>query len=892
MADTLTFGTWDEWSPASNTDTSVISIEQTRIRTCNVTINGVKDNPALTCSGTTTSETQTVNNPTFLAGLAANGITIVCDAITDGTEFSVGGTIYTKRSINQIDTINAATSCTSGITDMSNSFRVGGSYGGTTNFNSDISHWDTSSVINMSYMFSGASAFNQDIGFWDTSSVIDMSFMFNNASAFNQNIGAWDTSSAINMSTMFNRASVFNQDIGTWDTSSAANMRNMFSNALAFNQDIGNWDTSSVADMNSMFNQASVFNQDIGNWDTSNVTDMNSMFNFALAFNEDIGAWNTSSVTNMASIFSSTSAFNQDIGHWDTSSVTSMSNIFSHATAFNQYIGNWCVSQIANPPANFATNATAFSSDNHPDWGNCYTGVLVWSQWTPSSNNSDTSIISITQTRTRTCEARANAGAIVPTCNSSASTSQTQIVDNLLGADAVVLSTWSQWLPASTTDTSIITVEQTRTRSCDLTVNGYADDPEPTCSGSLIETRTTTIGGFAANGVTIVCDAIANGTEFSVNDTTYTKRRIQQITPNNAATSCTSGIVDMSNTFKVGASYSGTTTFNGDISHWDTSNVIDMSFMFSGASTFNRDIGAWDTSNVANMGNMLHNASTFNQNLSSWCVSRIGFTAPTNFVAGATAFNSTNSPNWGVGCSGNGVTIICESENVSDTFTVNATTYTKRNRDQIDIANAATSCTTGIVDMSGLFGSLAGFNEDIGSWDTSSVQNMDGMFSQAFVFNKDIGNWDTSSVTTMNGMFSLANAFNQDIGDWNTSSVASMLNMFKRASAFNKDIGDWDTSSVTTMNSMFSEATAFNQDIGRWNTNNVANMGNMFTAAAAFNQDLSGWCVSQIDSDPNQFALAATAFTAAKPNWGASCNAKIIYIPLNIENNPFSLMDN
>ena len=44
--------TWGEWSPAAtNTDTSVISITQTR--DCQVTIIGNADNPAPTCDGET-----------------------------------------------------------------------------------------------------------------------------------------------------------------------------------------------------------------------------------------------------------------------------------------------------------------------------------------------------------------------------------------------------------------------------------------------------------------------------------------------------------------------------------------------------------------------------------------------------------------------------------------------------------------------------------------------------------------------------------------------------------------------------------------------------------------------------------------------------------------------
>lgn len=77
------------------------------------------------------------------------------------------------------------------ITDMSEMFQ------GATNFNSNISSWNTSNVINMREMFENADAFNQDISGWDTSQVTSMEDMFNLASNFNQNLGSWNISSLI-----------------------------------------------------------------------------------------------------------------------------------------------------------------------------------------------------------------------------------------------------------------------------------------------------------------------------------------------------------------------------------------------------------------------------------------------------------------------------------------------------------------------------------------------------------------------------------------------------------------------------------------------------------------------------------------------------------------------
>ena len=310
-ADTASWGLWSQWTPASNTDTSVLSIMQSRSRNCMAAIIGLKDVPALTCAGSTStvqvqtraienplaadtaswsawtpannadtsvltitqtrvcevtvigiadfseptceiegvvanSETRTIDNPSFLAGLAHNGVTIICDALAEGESFSVSGTTYVKRSRAEITTEYANTSCTSGIVDMSTMFAVGSGYGGTFTFNADISHWDTSSVNNMQSMFDDAHDFNADIGYWDTSSVTDMSDMFRDTNKFNQNIGNWDTSSVNDMNGMFRNALAFNQNISSWDTSSVTDMSNMFdafifSNTPTFSQDLSGW---------------------------------------------------------------------------------------------------------------------------------------------------------------------------------------------------------------------------------------------------------------------------------------------------------------------------------------------------------------------------------------------------------------------------------------------------------------------------------------------------------------------------------------------------------------------------------------------------------------------------------------------------------------------------
>ncbi|MEQ8425258.1 MAG: BspA family leucine-rich repeat surface protein, partial [Cyclobacteriaceae bacterium] len=202
---------------------------------------------------------------------------------------------------------------------------------------------DLSGITNMSEMFRRCATLNSpsNIGSWNTSAVIDMSFMFARASAFNQNIGAWNTSAVTTMQEMFSEASAFNQNIGGWNTAAVTNMGFMFYSATAFNQNIGAWNTSAVTNMSTMFSETTSFNQNIGSWNTGAVTDMSDMFTFAPAFNQDINGWNTGAVTDMSGMFREASAFNQDISSWNTSAVTDMTSMFRLATAFNQNIGAW-----------------------------------------------------------------------------------------------------------------------------------------------------------------------------------------------------------------------------------------------------------------------------------------------------------------------------------------------------------------------------------------------------------------------------------------------------------------------------------------------------------------------------------------------------------------------
>ena len=222
----------------------------------------------------------------------------------------------------------------------------------------------------------------------------------------------------------------------------------------------------------------------------------------------------------------------------------------------------------------------------------------------------------------------------------------------------------------------------------------------------------------------------------------------------------------------------------------------------------------------------------------------------------------------------NGITIkACEDANAGDTGVINGVTYTVVDeamlRTMVDNGGDVTAVvTTKVTNMSELFfiGAFTptDFNQDISSWDVSSVTDMRGMFGNSS-FNQDISSWDVSNVTDMSDMFYYANNFNQPIGNWDLSSVTNMAAMFFNSS-FNQPIGNWDVSSVTDMYSMFASAIAFNQPIGNWDVSSVTNMTSMFYQATFFNQDLSSWSVNGVAYCEN-FSYGASNWTLPQPNF-------------------------
>jgi surface protein len=156
--------------------------------------------------------------------------------------------------------------------------------------------------------------------------------------------------------------------------------------------------------------------------------------------------------------------------------------------------------------------------------------------------------------------------------------------------------------------------------------------------------------------------------------------------------------------------FNNATTFNGDISGWNTAAVTNMSYMFNNATTFNSDISGWNTGAVKNMEGMFQGAAAFNQNLSTWDTEAV--------------------------------------ENMKNMF-YNATEFK---------GDISTWDTRAVTNMEGMFASATAFNGNISGWDTGAVTNMAGMFAGATAFNQNLSTWNTGAVTDMTYMFYNASA--------------------------------------------------------------------------------------------------------------------------------------
>jgi len=426
------------------------------------------------------------------------------------------------------------------------------------------------------------------------------------------------------------------------------------------------------------------------------------------------------------------------------------------------------------------------------------------------------------------------------------------------------------------------------------------------------------------NGKTCMCPnaAIGDTGTLTLNnqEITFTKRSADQITPENAETSCISGVTNLNRLFE------NESTFNKDISHWDTSSVTSMAMLFKGCESFNQDLNYWDVSNVTNMFETFYATFKFNQDLNNWDVSNVtemekmfmlsltfdgdisnwdvsNVTDMSEMFRGAERFNQ-DIGNWNVskvtdmtrmfawngewdgesftiwsltdpGCNNCGGVFNQDlsswdvSSNTSFLSMFFGQRYFNSPLNTWDVSNAFYNEVTKRGGINSMFNNAISFNQPLDQWDLSGKKLLQWIFNYAISFNQDLSDWNVGSVEYFDGLFSFAEKFNGDVTTWDTSNAKSMYWMFINCNEFNQDIGNWNVSNVTDMSRMFATNYKFNQDISNWDVSKVESMQDLFMSASVFNQDISNWDVSSVKDMSGMFA-AANSFEGDITSWNTS----------------------
>ena len=629
-----------------------------------------------------------------------------------------------------------------------------------------LTYFDTSQVIDMSFMFSGARDLTSlDVSSFDTANVTNMREMFSVSDLFremfsvsdlssrsdNLDVPNIDTGNVTTRSPVIWRTNLTNLDVSNFDTSNVTDMSGMFHGSIRLsNLDVSNFDTSNVTDMSYMFSRNGSINLDLSTFNTSNVINMSGMFAHSLWLNIlDVSNWDTSSVVDMSDMFWMVWWLTSlDASSWDMSSVVDMSGMFSGTQSLTSLdVSTWDTGSVTDMSYMFS-GAYSLTSLDVSTWNTSsvtdMNNMFSWMFWDASMGGLTTLDVSSWDTSSVVNMSRMFSGAYSLTSLDVSNWNTSSVTDMsymFSGTESLGELTLGEQFIFRGGNLNLPKVRQTAEFTGYWQNVGEGNVENPQGDYVLTSYQLTAPGSRMADTwvwqptdrLIPTCEVIASGqftnqpegisgSEWYLcdNGTLFIDEGFMNwdgdFSPWHAYYTQITEIVIRG---EITAGISLRSLFHGlfyvveivGLENIDTSSVTDMSEMFSWMRRLtNLDVSTWDTSSVTNMSGMFGVADSLRElDVSSWDTSSVIDMSRMFWVA--RSLTSLGVSNWD---------------------------------------------TSSVIDMSEMFSNALSLRElDVSSWDTSSVIDMHGMFGWAHSLTSlDVSTWDTSSVIDMSKMFS------------------------------------------------------------------------------------------------------------------------------------------
>ncbi|RDG17295.1 BspA family leucine-rich repeat surface protein [Leuconostoc pseudomesenteroides] len=271
----------------------------------------------------------------------------------------------------------------------------------------NLSSWGvgrTATGVNMMYMFGSTSTSaltNLNLTNFETTNVIDMSYMFQKTALTSLDLSSWDVTQVTNFYYMFySTTSLTTLNLSSWGvgrTATNVDMGYMFGITSALtNLNLTNFKTTNVIDMNNMFRSTALTSLDLSGWDVTKVTDFDGMFRIATSLTTlNLSSWGvgrTATNVDMGYMFGITSALtNLNLTNFKTTNVIDMSGMFQEAGLTSLDLSSWDVTQVTSFSGMFS-NTTSLTTLNLTGWGVSRTATDVTMRYMFSSTGALTNL--------------------------------------------------------------------------------------------------------------------------------------------------------------------------------------------------------------------------------------------------------------------------------------------------------------------------------------------------------------------------------------------------------------------------------------------------------------------------------------------------------------------